>query len=206
MPKAVHVFSDYACPWCYLGLARLRQAAEDEPVDVVLLPFPLSPDTPEEGRELRPYLEARGMDVDAARARLGALLADARLAWNTGEEVFSYNTSRAQELAVWASHHAPDALGALHDVLFRKVQVENRNVLELDVLREAATEAGLDPDAAIAAVVDGVYRDELLAWWAEARQMGVRGVPAFIAVAPTCFGNPPVSPEENRPVALRCVA
>ena len=100
MPKAVHVFSDYACPWCYLGLARLRQAAEDEPVDVVLLPFPLSPDTPEEGRELRPYLEARGMDVDAARARLGALLADTGLAWNTGEEVFSYNTSRAQELAV----------------------------------------------------------------------------------------------------------
>ena len=40
--KIIHVFSDYACPWCYLGLARLREATKDEDVDVVLLPFPLA--------------------------------------------------------------------------------------------------------------------------------------------------------------------
>ena len=42
-------------------------------------------------------------------------------------EVFSYNTSRAQELALWAGHHAPETLDALHDVLFRVVQVALNN-------------------------------------------------------------------------------
>ncbi|MCO4773929.1 MAG: DsbA family protein [Deltaproteobacteria bacterium] len=193
MSKTVHVFSDYACPWCYLGVARLRKAAGDAPVDVVLLPFPLSPDTPEEGRALRPYLEARGMDVDAARERLGALLAEAGLPWNTGEEeVFAYNTSRAQELAVWVSHHAADSLGPLHEVLFRMVQVENRNVWDLEVLREAANEVGVDADAAVAALTEGTYRDEVLGWWSQARQLGVRGVPTFIAGGRGVSGAQPV--------------
>jgi len=192
MPDTIHVFSDYACPWCYLGLERLRQATQDQAVDVVLLPFPLSPDTPEEGRDLRAYLAERGMDVDAARARLRGLLDEAGLPWNTQDQVFAYNTSRAQELAVWASHEAPDQLLALHDVLFRMVQVENRNVWQLDVLREAAEEAGLDADAAVAAIDAGTHREEVLRWWAEARQLGVRGVPTFIAGGRGVSGAQPV--------------
>ncbi len=192
MSKTVHVFSDYACPWCYLGVARLREAVGDEPVDVVLLPFPLSPDTPEEGRALRPYLQALGMDVDAARARLGALLDEAGLPWNTSVDVHAYNTARAQELAVWVSHHAPDALDSVHEVLFRMVQVENRNVWDLEVLREAASEVGLNAEEALASLARGTYRDEVRGWWSQARQLGVRGVPTFIAGGRGVSGAQPI--------------
>lgn len=190
--KTIHVFSDYACPWCYLGLARLREATKDEDVDVVLLPFPLAPDTPAEGRDLRPYLEERGLDVDAARAQMRGLLDEAGLPWNTADDVTAYNTSRAQELAVWASHHAPEQLDALHDVLFRVVQVENRNVWDLDVLRGVAAEAGLDADPAIASLEAKELRDEVLAWWAQAQQAGVRGVPTFISGGRGVSGAQPV--------------
>lgn len=192
MPTTVHVFSDYACPWCYLGLQRLRLALDGQEADVVLLPFPLAPDTPVEGRPLRPYLEAKGYDVDAAHARLAALLAEAGLPWNDGRDQVAYNTARAQELALWASHHAPERLPALHDVLFRLFQVDNRNLHDLDVLRDAAAEAGLDADTALAALQAGTHRDEVLGWWAQARQLGVRGVPTFVANGRGLTGAQPV--------------
>jgi predicted DsbA family dithiol-disulfide isomerase len=132
------------------------------------------------------------MDVDAARARLGALLDEAGLPWNTGVDVHAYNTARAQELAVWVSHHAPDALDAVHEVLFRMVQVENRNVWDLDVLREAAAEVGLDAEEALASLTQGTYRDEVRGWWSQARKLGVRGVPTFLAGGRGVSGAQPV--------------
>ena len=182
MPVAVHVFSDYACPWCYLGLARLDRAIAEQDVEVVLLPFPLSPDTPADGRAVRAYFAARGMDIDAMRGRLAPLLEAEGLPWSSPDaELYSYNTARAQELAIWAARHAPDKLHTLHRVLFRFVQVENRNVWSLDVLRAAATEVGLDADAAIAAISAGTHTAEVQAWWAKARELRVTGVPTFIA-------------------------
>jgi predicted DsbA family dithiol-disulfide isomerase len=193
MAKTIQVFSDYACPWCYLGLARLRKATEGQDVEVVLLPFPLSPDTPEAGRAVKPYLAARGLDLEAMRTRMAPMLDEMGLPWNDSDDLYAYNTARAQELAVWASHHAPDTLADLHAVLFRMFQVDNRNLWQLDVLREAAVEVGLDADAAIAAVEAGTHTAEVRAWWSKARQIGVTGVPTFIAGGRGMAGAQPVA-------------
>ena len=75
------MFSDYACPWCYVGFTRLRNALKGTPVGWDLRPFPLSPDTPAEGRDLKTHLEAFGIDIEEGGARVRELTAPLGLAY-----------------------------------------------------------------------------------------------------------------------------
>ena len=77
----VVMFSDYACPWCYLGRARLQRAlsleadeTQSAPRQALMLPFPLSPDTPPEGRDAVRYLSDKGIDLERALAMLLPLM------------------------------------------------------------------------------------------------------------------------------------
>lgn len=58
----IEVVSDVACPWCYVGSKRLDKALAMVPeigVDITWQPFQLDPTVPAEGRELKPYYEAK---------------------------------------------------------------------------------------------------------------------------------------------------
>lgn len=181
-PAPVVMFSDYACPWCYLGRARLVRALAGDARASVIVPFPLNPDTPPEGRDLSGYLRAKGMDVHATIARLKPLMDGEGLEYPThfdGRRI--YNTRRAQELALWAGEvGTPAQLDALHDRLFRAYQVENLDVGDLAVLERLATEVGLDGAAARASLERGEYRDAREQAWQLAKQMGVSSVPTYV--------------------------
>ena len=47
-PKVLEVFSDYVCPWCYLGSARTARLKKERGVQVKYVHFPLHPDTPQQ--------------------------------------------------------------------------------------------------------------------------------------------------------------
>lgn len=178
-PVVVHLFTDYACPWCYLGRTRLKKVALEHPLTIRTVHYQLSPDTPPEGRELAAYLKARGVDLRDANARLAALMDREGLEWNTAPDRFAFNTSRAQQLAVWAE--ANGAGETIHDALFHAYQVEGRNLYDLDVLADVAKSVGLDPDAARAAVTDGLAAQAVAKDQATSRQVGVTSVPTYVA-------------------------
>lgn len=89
-----------------------------------------------------------------------------------------FNTRPAHRLAEFARDmgEAPEVMR----LLFRVNFVEGRNLADSDVLREVAEAAGLDPDAAIAALESEEYEERIKRAGAEARAYGVSGVPAFI--------------------------
>ena len=181
-PEPVVMFSDYACPWCYLGRARLAKAVDGLGQPTVIRPFPLSPDTPAEGRDLVAYLEAKGLDVRAAVARLAPMLAAEGLEYPT--EVAGrrqWNTRRAQELALWAEAQGDAAkLEALHDRLFRAYQVENLDVYDL---------VGAAGRAAVAAGELAEAREQS---WRTATRAGITGVPTYVAAGYGIVGAQPV--------------
>jgi predicted DsbA family dithiol-disulfide isomerase len=193
-PEPVVMFSDYACPWCYLGRARLTRALAGDPRPSMIVPFPLSPDTPPEGRDLSSYLRAKGMDVHAAIARLKPLMDAEGLEYPAhveGRRI--YNTRRAQELALWAADHGTtQQQGALHDRLFRAYQVENLDVGQLDVLERLATEVGLDGATARASLERGEHGGEREHAWRLATQMGITGVPTYVVGQRGVVGAQPV--------------
>jgi predicted DsbA family dithiol-disulfide isomerase len=177
------MFSDYACPWCYLGRARLKRALEGLDQPTMIRPFPLSPDTPPEGRDLARHLAGKGIDVEAAIARLVPLMEAEGLEYPAeldGRRVWS--TRRAQELALWAEEQGdPAKVEALHDRLFHAYQVENLNVHELDVLAKLATEVGLDGEAGRGAVERGDLAAARELSWRTAMRAGITGVPTYVA-------------------------
>lgn len=58
----IDIVSDVACPWCYVGKRRLEKAlamVPDIKTDITWQPFQLDPSVPVEGRDLKPYYEAK---------------------------------------------------------------------------------------------------------------------------------------------------
>ena len=52
MALEVTAFSDFVCPWCYIGLAELDRVKAEFDITLTWRPYLLWPGTPDEGREL----------------------------------------------------------------------------------------------------------------------------------------------------------
>ena len=192
--EPIVMFSDYACPWCYLGRGRLKKAIAGLDQPTLVRPFPLSPDTPPEGRDLARELARKGLDIEQAHARLIPLMEAEGLDFPpqaTGRRLWS--TRRAQELALWSEEQGSfERVEALHDRLFRAVQVEDQNVHELDVLVQLANDVGLDGAAARIALERGDLAPARELSWRTASRAGITGVPTYVAGGYGIVGAQPV--------------
>ena len=75
-PRVIEVFSDYVCPWCYLGSARVARLQKEHGVQVRFVHFPLHPDTPAEGKSLEALFAGRGYDIPKMQAQMRARMVD----------------------------------------------------------------------------------------------------------------------------------
>ncbi len=137
-------------------------------------PFYLYWDTPPEGRELPER-------VKRARAA-GSEERLSKLADSYGMKFIStkriYNTRLAHEATEYARDHGKDI--EFHQIVFRKVYADGLDISQWDVLREAATEAGLDADEMQREVEAGKYTANVEEQVQQAYQMGVSGVPTYV--------------------------
>jgi predicted DsbA family dithiol-disulfide isomerase len=182
----VQVWSDFACPWCALGLARLEIALREfehaDEIRVVHRSFELAPGAPA-SRE-------RSM-VDAVAAKYGTSPAQIRTRYEgltaLGREagvVFDFDRVRlgstfdAHRLAQSSRGKAEE--GALLQGLFRAYFAEGRLLSDLDVLRDAAARAGLDEVVTDKVLAGDLYAREVRLEEVAAEDLGVTGVPFFL--------------------------
>lgn len=190
----VEVWSDIACPWCYIGKRRFAQALEQfdhrDHVDVVWRSYQLSPDTPRgPGRpEAEALAELKGIgrdQVDRMFAQVTAVAAEVGLAYDFGTVLAfnSYDAHRLTHLAreVGGAALAERTLEALFSAHFERGADLGTDAGLVTVAREAGFgAAGLD-DAAIAAFLAGsAQSDAVDEDLAQARALGVTGVPFFV--------------------------
>jgi predicted DsbA family dithiol-disulfide isomerase len=171
----VELFTDFVCPWCYLGNAVLGKVSETVPLRIRRTPFPLHPDTPADGMKLSDLL--RGMDLEAVHHRLYTLMDE--LGLEHGTRKHTYNTRLAQELVLWADSVKPDH--GLDNLLYRAYFVHDHNLASPGVLLDLCTRAGLDQEAAQMVLQTRSFSSQVDEAWHRARQWGIRGVPAFVA-------------------------
>lgn len=184
----IDIWSDIACPWCYIGKRRLEQAlgrfAHRDEVDIVWRAFELDPSAPRVRDAAQSYAERLGKKYGTSTAQAQTMI-DRMVATAAGDGIAmrfdiirSGNTFDAHRLLHLA--HERGVQDALKERLLRAYLTEGQAIGEPDVLRPLAVEVGLDArevDELLAGdrCADEVRRDEALA-----RELGISGVPFFV--------------------------
>lgn len=185
---SVQVWSDLACPWCYVGKRRLEAAIARLPepagIEVTWRSFELDPAAPRVGpagvsyaeRLARKYgtsdAEARGM-ID----RMTAVAAAEGLPFRF-DLVRPGNTFDAHRLLHLA--RARGAQDALKERLLRGYLTEGEALGDPATLARLAAEAGLDGDEVRGVLSGEAYADGVRADEQEARRLGIHAVPFFV--------------------------
>ncbi|MFF5251801.1 DsbA family oxidoreductase [Streptomyces leeuwenhoekii] len=184
----VEIWSDIACPWCYVGKARFEKALAAFPhrdrVEVVHRSFELDPGRAKD--DVQPVLAMLTAKYGMSRAQAEA--GEDELGAQAAAEGLPYLTRGRDHGSTFDMHrllHFAKERGrqeALLDRLYRANFAEERSVFGDDErLVELAVAAGLDADGARAVLADpAAYADEVRADEREAAQLGARGVPFFV--------------------------
>jgi predicted DsbA family dithiol-disulfide isomerase len=185
----IDVWSDIACPWCYIGKRNLENglaaasADGDAPVvEVTYHSFELSPDTPVDFEGgAADYLAAhKGISREQAQQmieRVSAVAAEAGLAYRY--DILQHtNTVKAHELLHFAKEQGRQL--ELAERLMSAYFVEGRHLGREDELVQLASDAGLQAEAAREALRSGRFVDAVRADQAQASAYGINGVPFFV--------------------------
>ncbi|GAB2515841.1 DsbA family oxidoreductase [Paramicrobacterium agarici] len=188
-PITVDIWSDIACPWCYIGKRRFERGLEsfssdagNPPVSVRFHSFELAPDTPIdfEGSEEEFLASYKGMPADQVTQMLDHV---ARVANETGLDYDFGSVKHTKTLKAHELVHFARAQGREHDVverLMRAYFVEGRHVGRVGDLADLAGDVGLDRDAAAHALEQGTYAADVEKDKAKAAEYGINGVPFFV--------------------------
>ena len=156
---------------------RIEKLKAEHNVKVEWVHFPLHPDTPPEGRSLADLFAGRNVDRKAMHAQMKTRMDAEGLPY--GERTMTYNSRLAQELGKWADTQPGGE--AIHDALFRAYFVEARDISRPEVLLEIVAQVGLPVDAAREVIEKRTFKAAVDEDWKLSRQIGVTGVPTFVA-------------------------
>lgn len=185
----IDVWSDIACPWCFIGKRNLESGIaatasdEDAPVvEVTYHSYELSPDTPVDfdGDELEFLATHKGMEreqVSEMLERVTSVAAEAGLEYNF--DILKHtNTVKAHELLHFAKEEGRQT--ELAERLMSAYFTEGRHLGREDELVSLAGEVGLDIDKARDALRSEQYLDAVRTDQAQAQAYGITGVPFFV--------------------------
>lgn len=165
-------WSDYLCPWCYVGQDRSAQMAALG-LTVVHRPYELHPEIPTAGAVVR--TDGR---LGTTFARIAAECDAIGLPFQA--PVRTPNTRRALETAEWVRVHHPEAATGLHAGLFHAHFAAGLAIDDPEVVDELVRDAGA-PSAEVREAVDaGVAAPLVDASMDEARAAGVSSTPTWV--------------------------
>lgn len=182
----VEIWSDVACPWCYIGKRRFEAALEQfehrDDVNVTWRSFELDPDAPHErtGDRAERLAEKYGMSVEQAREaeqQLTGVAAQDGLPFRF-DIARSGTTFDAHRLVHLAETH--DLQDAMKERLLRAYFTEGELMSDQDTLVRLAVEVGLE-EQEVRELLDGDrFADEVRADERTAGELGISAVPTFV--------------------------
>lgn len=191
----VDVWSDVACPWCWVGKRHLEQAAREagHELDVHWHAFQLNPGAPKSVEPNVDYVGKLARKYGVSRDQ-GQAMIDRMTGVGEGvgldfrfDRVQPTNTFDAHRLLAWAEESGKQ--DALKERLFQLYMHEGKSVADRDVLVEAAESVGLDAERANAVLSGNEFASQVRADQGEAARLGVSGVPFFVIDESLAFGG-----------------
>jgi predicted DsbA family dithiol-disulfide isomerase len=179
----VTVYSDYVCPFCYLGRESLRQyqASREDALEIDWHPFDLrsgkrGPDgeidhSVDDGKD-EDYYEQAKENVRRLQEQY-----DVEMNLEIASDVDSLDAQVASYYV--KGHYDYETWLAFDEAILAALWEDGRDIGDESVLVELAADAGVDPDEVRSALSDDALRAELTEQFQVAQRAGVTGVPTF---------------------------
>jgi len=173
----ITVFSDYICPFCYVGHHRLMRLRDKYDLKINWCFIEIHPETSPEGEPVA-SLEYPSEQWNQLMQNLEAVAKEEGI--SMAEHNFTTNSKDALLLSEAAKEQGREKFYALHEKLFTAFFVDSRNIGDRDILRELATECGIGSDVIEQAWQDKKYQQRILSNYHAAREHEIQAVPSFI--------------------------
>ena len=183
------IWSDFACPYCYIGETRLQNAIEElgiaDQVIVDFRAFELDPQASKEVVSSTPerFAKKYRLSLEGAKEQIEQIS-------SLGRELgidFKYattqysNTRDAHRLMKLAeAKYDRDTVGRLNEALFKAYFVENLILADHKVLLDKAVGVGMKEADVNEVLESDMYDDEVRFDEREAMMRGVHGVPYIV--------------------------
>ncbi|HDR6759120.1 DsbA family oxidoreductase [Bacillus cereus group sp. MYBK249-1] len=183
----IEVWSDFVCPFCYIGKRRLEMALEQfshkKDVEVEFKSFELDQNAPiYSGTSINEVLASKyGISIEEAKrnnVQLGNHAASMGLSFNF-DEMKPTNTFDAHRLAKFAKNQGKEK--EITENLLFAYFTESKNLSDVDTLATIAEASGLDKQESLKVINNkNAYANDVRIDEAIAQQYQISGVPYFI--------------------------
>ena len=180
----VDVWSDIACPFCYIGKRKFEAAVESSgvPVELEYHSYELAPDTPDVVSASHAEHLAKKMGASLEQAvsmEERTIAAASQVGLTIDYNVLKQsNTRRARQLLHYALEH--DRQAQMKERLMVAYFSEGRSMASVDDLADLAAEVGLNRDDVARSLRADEYQSRVDADKVQAAEYGIRGVPFFV--------------------------
>ncbi|MFK5883832.1 MAG: DsbA family oxidoreductase [Candidatus Izemoplasma sp.] len=182
----IELWSDFACPFCYIGKKRFENALNKFPhkdqVEVIYKAYQLNPNAPKEmvGNAAESFAKGHGTTVTGAEEKFKMFTTNAlTVGLDYRYDIIQLtNTFDAHRVAKWAGTLGQEAL--VTERFMKAYFSEGANLADYSVLLKLVKELGLDVKACEEVLANNQFTDQVNNEITEAREVGVQGVPFFV--------------------------
>ncbi len=182
----IEIWSDYVCPFCYIGKRKLEEALAEFPdkkdVEIEFKSYQLDPNTPPyAGQDFYESMAVKFGSVEQSKQMMVGITEQAKTVGLDFkfDTMKPSNTFDAHRLTKFAKTYKKDAL--LAEKLLYANFTDSKDVGDIETLAEIAEAVGLNKEEAMAVLQDKTaYADEVHTDISEAKEIGISGVPYFI--------------------------
>ena len=169
------VFSDYICPFCYIGFYRVEQLKENYDLEVEWRPFEIHPETPKEGMELK-NLPFPKEYLEMMKANIKKLADDVGVTFKLTDKL--PNSRMALYLSEFARKKGK--FDEFHQLIFDSYWKDGKDIGDQALLLDLADSIGFNRNEILEYIDSEEPFKELKKSLRELRKYGINGVPTFI--------------------------
>lgn len=179
-------WSDFACPYCYIGNTRLKKAIDDLDLDVEfdIRAFELDQNAPRDVQSttVERFAVKYSLSIEDARKQvnqISQLGADEGIDFKYETTLYT-NTRDAHRLMKLAQEKHPESVDKLATSLFDAYFVENLKLADHEVLMEIALDAGLGKEEIKEVLDTDLYNAKVEEDENIALSAGIHAVPFYL--------------------------
>jgi len=177
------VYSDFVCPFCYLGRAALREylADADDPPTVEWRLFDLRGYKRGPDGEIRDVDDGKDEDYfEEARENVARLREQYDVEMQSFDDLPEVDSWDAQQAALYVRQAYPDSFETFYHATMDAYWRDGRDIADPDVLAAVAGDVGVPDTEVRDAIVDERLAAELTDRFERAQRRGISGIPTFV--------------------------